>query len=292
MGFVIRRGARALLAITVFAAGPLALGCATTGAPGADTAAAGGVQAASAPPARPSGPGPSRSNRAVDPDKARTHYRLGSDHLRNGRAALAIRELLAAEEYDPTDSWVQLALAEAYIHRGHLADAEAHLKRALELRPGFQEATLHLSALYIHMERYEEAAPLARALVDDPTYPQPWKALTNLGFAEFKLGRLEEARRHLQLASEYHEGYWQALLNLGILEAKDGRKLEALQHFEQVLERKPGPLAEAEVHYRMGLVYISMGNRQRALEHLNVSASKRPSGPWGKQSEEYLKRLR
>lgn len=293
MGFVIRRRARALPLTAACSAAILALGCATAGGPGAEAAA-------TDPPAEtqayaastdPSGPGPQRGA-VLDPDRARTHYRLGSDYLRKGNPAMAIRELRTAEQFDPTDEWVQLALAEAYIHRGRLGDAEAHMKRALELKPGFHEATLHLSALYIHLERYAEALPLARTLVDDPTYPQPWKALTNLGFAELKLGRLGEARSHLELAIEYDPGHWQALLNLGILESEAGNKLEALQRFERVLEIGPGPAAEAEVHYRMAVVYISIGNRERALEHLTVSASKRPSGPWGKRSEEYLERLR
>lgn len=274
------RRARALLVAVALGAAPPMLGCATSAGP--DTG--------SGFPARSDARG--GTDRETDAERARSHYRLGSDHLRHGRAALAIRELRTAAEYDPSDPWVHLALAEAYIHRGHLEDAETHLRRALELRPGFQEAMLHLSALYIHMERYPEVVPIAQALVDDPTYPQPWKALVNLGFAEFKLGRIDDARRHLELAVAYHENYWQALLNLGILEEKEGRKVEALQRFERVVETQPGPMAEAEAHYRMALIYISMGNRERALEHLTVSASKRPSGPWGKRSEEYLRRLR
>jgi hypothetical protein len=39
-------------------------------------------------------------------------------------------------------------------------------------------------------------------------------------------------------------------------------------------------------------VYISLGNRKQALEHLVAASSQRPSGPWGKRSEDTLKRLR
>lgn len=286
-----RSRGRASLGLAALAASLLALGCAASGGPGGsgepervsryDDVRGGAHRAA-----------PRTDAATRDPERASLHYRMGAKNLREGRVAMAIRELRQAAEYDPKDEWVQLALAEAYIQRGHLEDAESHLTRAIELEPGFQEAMLHLSALYIHMERYADAVPLARQLADDPTHPQPSRALTNLGFAELQLGRLSDARGHLELATQYDPRQWQAWLNLGILEEKEGRKLEALQHFEKVLERRPGPMAEAEVHHRMALLYISLGNHERALEHLSVSAARHPNGPWAKRSEEYLKRLR
>jgi Tfp pilus assembly protein PilF len=224
--------------------------------------------------------------------RTQAHYKLGVEHLRQGQPALAIRELRAATEYDPSDVWVRLALAEAYRLKGHLELAEAELNTALRLRSDFQQARLNLSALYIQMERYEEAVAQTRALLEDPTFPVPWKALTNQGFAEYKLGRLREARQSLELAVEYHGEYWQALLNLGILDADEGRRLEALERFDAVLALRPGPLAESEVNYRIGEVYVALGNRERAVQHLTAAASNRPSGEWGKRSEDYLKRLR
>jgi type IV pilus biogenesis/stability protein PilW len=224
--------------------------------------------------------------------RAQAHYKLGVEYLRQGETALAIRELRGATQYDPSDVWARLALAEAYRLKGHLDLAGTELGEALRLRPDFQQARLNLSALYIQMERYEDAVAQARMLLEDPTFPVPWKALTNQGYAEYKLGRLREARQSLELAVEYHADYWQALLNLGILEADEGRRLEALERFDRVLALQPGPLAESEVNYRIGEIYVALGNRERALEHLTAAASNRPSGPWGKRSEDYLKRLR
>jgi Tfp pilus assembly protein PilF len=242
------------------------------------------------------GPSPTASESAGQESsterRTQAHYKLGVEHLRQGQPALAIRELRAATEYDPSDVWVRLALAEAYRMKGHLDLAESELNTALRLRPDFQQARLNLSALYIQMERYEEAVAQTRALLEDPTFPVPWKALTNQGFAEYKLGRLREARQSLELAVEYHGEYWQALLNLGILDADEGRRLEALERFDAVLALRPGPLAESEVNYRIGEIYVALGNRERAVQHLTAAASNRPSGEWGRRSEDYLKRLR
>ena len=59
-----------------------------------------------------------------------------------------------------------------------------------------------------------------------------------------------------------------------------------------MLAQKPGPIAEAEAHYRMATIYISLGNRAKAVHHLTAATETRPSGEWGKRSADYLKRLR
>lgn len=224
--------------------------------------------------------------------RARAHYKLGVENLRLGRPALAVRELLAASEYEPKDPWVHLALAEAYRMQGHYGPAEKSLEESLRLRADFQEARLNLSALYVQMDRFDEAIAESQRLLRDPTFPVPWKALTNQGWAEIQLGRNADARRSLELALQYHEDYWQSHLNLGILEAKEGHHLEALERFERVLALEPGPMGEAEAHYRIAEIYVSLGNRDRALQHLTAVTRGGPSGPWGKRSEDYLKRLR
>ena len=62
--------------------------------------------------------------------------------------------------------------------------------------------------------------------------------------------------------------------------------------FQEVLNLDPAPLAQAEVHYRMGQIFIALGQQQKALPHFVASAEVKPKGQWGKKSEEYLKLLR
>jgi tetratricopeptide (TPR) repeat protein len=176
--------------------------------------------------------------------------------------------------------------------KGLNEDAERHLHKALEVDPSFQDARLTLSGLYIQTGRYDAAIAEAQILIDDPTFPQPWTALTNKGYALYKLERRKEAREALGQAVEYAERYWRAQLNLAILDAEEGKRVDALERFERVLELRPGPLGAAEANYRIADIYVSLGNRERALEHLVAASSQRPSGPWGKRSEDYLKRLR
>ena len=238
--------------------------------------------------------GGSAPNEVAGPDasRARAHHSVGATHLRDGRIALAIREFRAAEQLNPRDKWIQLGLAEAYRRKNLNEDAERHLLKSLAIDPTFQDGRLTLSALYIQMGRYPQSIEHAQLLIDDPTFPKPWEALCNKGYALMMLEQRAEAREALDLALEYHERYWRAQLNLGILDSQEGKRLDAMERFERVLSLDAGPLAVAEVNYRMAEIYLSLGNRERALEHLVAASSQRPSGAWGKRSEDTLKSLR
>lgn len=217
---------------------------------------------------------------------------LGADHLENGRPGLALREFLSAESLDPLNPRIQYGLGQAYWARDRLVDAERHFRRALEIYPEHHDSRVTLSALLISAGRYEEAIAQSDILIDDASYPTPWRPLANRGWAQLQLGRDGEARRSLDRSLEYSPGFWPAALSLAILEAQSGRPLEAVGLFQELLNKEPGPSAESEVNYRLAEVYISLGNRKRALGHLTASVARQPEGPWAKKSEEYLKLLR
>jgi tetratricopeptide (TPR) repeat protein len=238
-----------------------------------------------------SGSSKTEQERDLAQRQAVAHYNLGVHHLSKGSTALAIRELREAVEKNPDDPWIHLALAEGYRRKAKLEEAESHLLRTLAIDPNLHNAQLNLSALYVQMGRNEEAVVYARRLVEDATFPAPWRAHTNLGYALFQLGRHAEARAEFELALDYRPYFWRALLDLAILDAAEGHKLAAIEKFQGVLEMKPGPLAEAEVYYRIGELYVSLGRREDAVAHLSQATERRPSGNWGRRSEEYLKLL-
>jgi type IV pilus assembly protein PilF len=227
-----------------------------------------------------------------DARKATSHLDIGADHLKNGRAALALREFLAAEKLDPRNARVQYALGEAYLAQNKRQDSELHYRRSMQLAPDNQDAKLSLSVLLILEARYPEAGRLCQELLDDPTFPGPWRALANLGFAEFKQGKLADARKHLALAREYQKEYWPATLTLAQLELQEGHRLEAIGLLREVLALQPGAAVEAEANYRIAEIYISLGQREEALAHLNSAVAQTPDGAWGRRSQEYLKLIR
>jgi Tfp pilus assembly protein PilF len=224
--------------------------------------------------------------------RANSHFNLGIDYLRNNRMALALRELLFAEELDPENPRIHQALGDAYVMRGKPVEAEQHYLRTLEIEPTLHEARLNLSSLYNQLNRYEESLVHTSMLADDATFSGPWRALANKGFAEYQLGQIEEARSSLGLGLEYRNDYWPTLLYLGILEMEEGRQREAIGFFQQVLEQDPALTVQAQTNYRIGEIYIALGKRQKAIGHLQAAVAQTPGGPWGVKSEEYLKLLR
>ncbi|HEY8153807.1 MAG TPA: tetratricopeptide repeat protein [Myxococcota bacterium] len=252
------------LLVAILAAA-LALGCATTGA---DDDEETGIK------------------------QARSHFDIGVDHVNNGRIELGLREFLAATALAPRNAQYQHALGAAYVQKEKYTEAEQHLRTAIEIAPDYHDARFNLSVLLIGLGRWEEARVEADRLYQDPTFPGPWRALSNRAWAEYKLGRVEEARETFALTRKFNPVYWPALLNLGILESEQGRRPEAIQLYEAVLAQRPGPGAEAEVNYRLGEIYVSLGKRTRAVQYLTAAVVKTPSGRWGKKSEEALKLLR
>lgn len=223
--------------------------------------------------------------------QANSHLTLGADHLENGRAALALREFLQAEKYGPLNPRIQYALGEGYLARQKPEKAEAHYLRALELSPSFHEARLSLSALYIVDKRYDEAVAACEQLVDDATFPAPWRALANLGWAQYKLGRSADARRSLEQALDFADDYWPALLSMAVIESEEGKRREAIGLLEQLIAIGPPDRVQAEANYRLAENYIALGRRDRAVGHLATAASRAPEGEWARRSREYLRLL-
>ena len=223
--------------------------------------------------------------------KADSHLATGIDHLSNGRSALALREFLAAEKLEPRNARVHYALSDAYLARGKREEAQKHLRRALDIYEDHHDARLSLSALLLTERRYEEAIEECDWLIDDPTFPEPWRALSNRAWAEYKLGRVEAARESLELAREYRADYWPASLALAILENDEGRRLEAVRLLRDVIQLDPGPTVESEVNFRLAEIYVALGKRREAMGHLTASVARAPEGPWAKKSQEYLKLL-
>lgn len=217
---------------------------------------------------------------------------LGMDHLAKGRTAMAIRDLREAEKMNPDDAEMHLWLGEAYRRKNKLEAAESHMRRAMELDADSHLVQTNLAGLLIQLEHYDEAIELFDQLADDPTYPAPWRALANAGWAHYKAGRVAQAREVLSTALDYSSDYWPALLNLGIIDSEQGRNLDAIERFQEVLGSDPGKRATSETNYRLGEVYVSLGRRDRAIRYFTSSIEESPRGQWGKRSKRYLKLLR
>jgi tetratricopeptide (TPR) repeat protein len=229
--------------------------------------------------------------------RASMHRRLAEAKLQKNSLELAIREFRAAQDLNPKDAEIYFGLAEAYRRKGLLTEAEQTLDEALRLAPDHQDARLNLSVVYLMQDRWPEAIAITTELIHDPTFLRPSRALVNRGWAYYKSGDDEAAKRDLQEALVSDAGNFQAHLNLGLLYLDQGSTLDAMVHFERVLkilERRPPAIfgaTEAQARFHLAQAHVKLGQRDRAIAELRMAAERGGSGEWGERSKEYLTAL-
>lgn len=91
------------------------------------------------------------------------------------------------------------------------------------------------------------------------------QAHNNFGGALVNCGRIEEAMRHFQKATEIDPGYAKAHSNFGSALANCGRIEEAMPHFQKAVEIDP---TCAEAHNGLGSVLSALGCEEAAERHL------------------------
>lgn len=146
---------------------------------------------------------------------------------------------------------------------GDLDRAQELITVAVELAPGFDKALNNLGVVLLREGETEEAIALyRRGLEIAPTDPA---LLTNLARAYQELGRLGEAEAVLaQLEGVEHSNPF-FFVYRGDLALAGGDTEKALDQMREAYRRGSDI---PEVHLGLVRVYLAMGDRQRALHHV------------------------
>ncbi|MBF0457152.1 MAG: tetratricopeptide repeat protein [Nitrospirae bacterium] len=137
------------------------------------------------------------------PNKARPHYNLGYDYLRQGR----------------------------------VADASREFQTAILLKPDFADAYNNLGDIYASQGRLDAAIDVFKKAVEaDPFFAV---AYNNMGTIYDERGQFDEAAADYRAAIKLKPDYIDARLNLGNLLIKANRRSEAVIEFQNVLEFAP-----------------------------------------------------
>lgn len=94
---------------------------------------------------------------ALDPDSAVAHQWYGEFLGDLRRFDESIAELRKAKELDPLSPMVGCDLADGYLHAGRLAEAEAELRRVLDLYPDFLFAHVYRFQVALHQQDFAAA---------------------------------------------------------------------------------------------------------------------------------------
>ncbi|MDT8441876.1 MAG: tetratricopeptide repeat protein [Desulfuromonadales bacterium] len=222
------------------------------------------------------------------PDGARYHYLMGVSALNENNPTEALRELLAAEKLDSRDAEIQAGLAEAYFRKEAYDLAERHYLRAIDLSAGDPTHHNNLGALYLNMERFDDAARQFQTAADNLLFDRPEIALTGLGLARFQLGDYPAAERAYQKALRLAPRYVQSSFRLGELYFAQDRPVEALVQFTRAVELSPNFV---QAHYWLGLTYMKTEQPEAAKQAFIQVVKLAPDSEQARLALQYLKIL-
>ncbi|MCG6551647.1 MAG: tetratricopeptide repeat protein [Candidatus Magnetominusculus sp. LBB02] len=137
------------------------------------------------------------------PNKARPHYNLGYDYLRQGK----------------------------------VAEAASQFQTAIMLKPDFADAYNNLGDIYASQGSMDAALDaFKKAVLADPAFAV---AYNNIGTIYDERGQFDEAAENYRAAVKLNRFYVDARLNLGNLLLKANRASEAAVEFQEVLSIAP-----------------------------------------------------
>jgi Tfp pilus assembly protein PilF len=232
------------------------------------------------------GCGGSNKNKS-DPGEA--HYLLGVSYLREHNPTMALKEFLLAAEAKPQRADIQSALGQAYHFKKAYSEAEEHYLRALQLDPENPHFQNNLAALYLDMERWDDAIRYFRKASDRLTFTSPEVALTGIGYAYLHKGEYLQAVTACKEALSHNSRYPQAYLRLGEAYYALDKSDLAIDTFLKGLALAPN---FTEAHYKLALAYAKSGETDKAKASFRQVIRLAPDSEQGELAADYLKLLK
>jgi tetratricopeptide (TPR) repeat protein len=219
---------------------------------------------------------------------AKTHYLLGATALAENNPTLALQEFLLAEQVDRRDADIQAGLAQAYMEKRAYELAEKHLLKAISLSKGAPQHYQNLGALYLSMERYDDAIVVFRKVAANLLFATPEVAWAGIGFAHFRQQDYAAAEQAYRKALELNSRYAQAMYRLGELYYAQDRTVEAAEAFARATEINP---RSVDANYWLGLTAMKVGDTPRARQAFTDTIRLAPDSEQARLARGYLKTL-
>lgn len=216
-----------------------------------------------------------------DSAKSVYHYRLARNYYNDRNMAMTQRELHTSLGLDPKNAVARYL--KGFVAQG-LKDyptASRELEQAIALDPELLEARNNLGTVYLAQERYADAITTLMPLLENPLYPTPAFAHGNVAWGYYKLGDLENARKHLDMAVFLNPRFCLGFNNLGLV-LQEMKNLRAARNaFEKAIKVCPDKYAEA--YYNLGVLMQESGEFDGATVQFRKCAEIAPDTSLGQR---------
>lgn len=216
----------------------------------------------------------------------------------------ALRELLEAKKRDPRNHDVRYLLGVVYFtgFRRHV-EAEAELNEAIALRAKlgeeYPEAENLLGVVLVDAGRPQEALPHFEKARSNLLYATPYFAEQELGWAYYKLGRVDEARLHLKNAIVAQPDLCGAYAKLAEVEEARGDDAAVQDVLGDFVARCDSDRLRASVgsrllswaYFRLGMSRLKTGERELAAEALRQCTSRFAQEPVSAECDKSLRAI-
>jgi tetratricopeptide (TPR) repeat protein len=172
----------------------------------------------------------------ANPDRGEIYSNLGAIELSLGQRAAAETAFKRAAELAPGSIQAQLALGHFYWLSGQWPGAEEALKRAVAIGPRDRLANRALADFYLATNRAAAAEPLLKTVA-----AVSGSSADAFAVADYYVlvGRLEDARRALELLEKDPAAAVEARIRLATVDYRGGRRTEAYKRLAAVLTTDP-----------------------------------------------------
>ncbi|MDX2143312.1 MAG: tetratricopeptide repeat protein [Rhodospirillaceae bacterium] len=199
--------------------------------------------------------------------------RLASAYRKAGQSESMVATLDALARLPGQAPRAFLELAHHAKEAGNLGEAEAHIDRALALRPDWWEALNQKGAMLAERNDYAGAEVLYRRGLQ--AMPGSYELNNNLGTALRRQGRGIEADHYYKAAVDVAPDQASILLNIATNMSEIGRNDEAIAYFDRLLFLKPD---YAEAHYSRGFCLLTSGRFKEGWPELRWRHQSHPNG--------------
>lgn len=223
-----------------------------------------------------------------DQEKARIYMQLAADQFAQKEYGKATEAIQQALRFQPDLPAAYNHLGIIYMETKRYSKSEESFKKALQLQASFPEVQNNMGVLLNRLERYKEAVPYFEKALQAENYSTPENALTNLGYAYFKLGNNSKAKIYHQKALDITPQFCLANKNMGDVYAREKSFDKAADFFKKAATTCP---LYQESQYKLGLALMKAGQRGMAKNQLEKVIERYKEGPYVERSQEVLKYL-